>query len=341
VSGHDDRGPRALSDRRGYRSFTVREHIAVKQALPTRWPPGARAGEAFGYLLARHIPAHELPAALRVIRQSVALPTASAADSHRWAPRPEDIVLRRSLLRWIQDARTHARQLGPPSGLDTLIHLLGDRVLRSEAAARTVLEAVGAADLANPTALTHFAVWCGIDLPYARIPVRTRARRTVFVYVPAPASLTSARAMTRAQLRSGGLVPAIALQADLAAAGLQVQTLGDPDALHDLLNVDGGEGWVWPRTDGVSVFTRAMRRIAILHRAIPVELIPHAVARTANRHRPNATGERPPPADGVRAWSEARPDWALDDDHIRPLRPPSRVHLRDARIVAAFAGQAP
>jgi hypothetical protein len=299
------------------------------RVLAARWPAGADAGEALGYVLARHVPLQHLPDGLALIREAAGLPVASAAD-------PACGVSGLNVGRWLEDARAHAARLGALGDLERLVCLLGDGRLRSRDAARELLEAAGAGDLGDPQVVTDFAVWCGMELPYTQVRLGARGGRRAAAYVADPRALALARELARARLRPGGIVAACRLLDQINAAGVQVEVGGSPAGVHELLGVAGGGGWVWARTDGVSVLGCAMRRIAALDRAIPLQTIPRAVARSASRRRPDVPGEWPLPVDGVRAWAGAHPGWVVHDSQVRPRRAPRQVKPRDQRVIDAF-----
>lgn len=301
---------------------------------PKRWPASVTPSQALGYLLARHVPAARLPEGLTLVREAAG-----------WLP-PEglhspDLGMHQATVRsWMYAARDHAQILGPPRGLKKLLAVLGDGVIRTEARARSALEAVGAEELADPRTLADFADWCGAEKKFEVLPRALRRTLKAEYVVPEAEDLTRARRIVDTLMRRYGLSTVNRALAKLAEESIRVDAGNDAEALRDLLGTAGYSAWLWPRRDVSTPLTAAMARIRALGIPIPVEQIPVAVARSSQKRWPRVPGEWPPPVDAIRAWVNSREDWRLtSNDEIEPVGPLPEMHPHDQLIFSFLDGK--
>lgn len=308
---------------------------ADPKRLPKRWPKSVTPAEALGYLLARHVPVHRLPAGPTLVREAAG-----------WLPpvglHARDLGMHQATVRsWMYAAQHHAAILGPPRGMRKLLKVLNDGVIRSPGRARSLLVAAGAGEIADPRTLADFARWCGLDPGYELLQPRSRDPLPAGVVVPVRSELVRARKVVDVQARQFGVTTVDHALAALAEEGIRIDAGNDAEVLRELLGTGGYSAWLWPARDVPTPLYSAMVRIRALGRPIPLTRIPASVVRIPPKRWPRVPGEWPVPVEAIRAWVSARDDWRLTgDDAVEPAGPASPFHRHDELIHAALAGGA-
>jgi hypothetical protein len=210
--------------------------------------------------MARHAPLSRHPDALSLIRHAAGWRTsANAAPVVGRQPgrgglvhgrdAREQIRARQQARRWVNAAREHAAELGPPPDLAA----------------------------ADPRILHDLARWCGAPLPIEIVPITRRRGRPITVVLRRTSDLVAARDHARQLLRAPGILATPRMIDQLQVHGVHLELTPpaatrdvDPPAqeeigLRHLLGLAGTDDWLWPplpaaRRDDAALRPRRRRR---------------------------------------------------------------------------------